>query len=59
VAHIDVYNHRDEFLAKATTTLATVNERTGADAVLRELADVEALRTSVAASGLLVNATNV
>lgn len=59
VAEIDVYNRRDEFWDRAVATVSTVNERTGATAVLRDLGDVPAFRTSVAGAGLLVNATSV
>ena len=59
VRAIDIYSRRDESWHSAAATAATINDRTGATAVLRELADVERFRESVAGSVLLVNATNV
>lgn len=59
VAHIDIYNRRDDTWPIGEQTVQTIAEHTGGTATLRELDDVDAFRASVADSVVLANATNV
>ena len=53
---IDIFNQRDAFYGKAEETAARISSRTGCEITIRDLADVESLRASVARAAVLANA---
>ena len=60
VAAIDVFNRKDEYFDKASDLLGRVKEHAPAcEIALYDLADENALRTSLGESQLLINATSV
>lgn len=56
---IRVFNRKDDFWAITQEKVAHLTEKTGAEVVLCDLDDAEALRAAIADSSLLVNATRV
>ncbi len=59
VESIDVYNRLDEYYTKAEELIDRVKDHAECSITLRDLADTDALRASIAESSLLVNATSV
>ena len=58
-ASIDIFNQRDAFYGKAEETAARITSRTGCKITIRDLADVEGLRASVAGATVLANASKM
>ena len=59
VAHIDVFNRNDSYVAGGRELIARLQEYVSCEVVLYDLEDTDQLRTSIAESTLLVNATVV
>lgn len=59
VAEISIFNRKDEFFARAETTVKNINEKTSCKATLFDLADSDALRKEIEDSYIFVNATGV
>lgn len=58
-AALNIFNRRDPFWDNAERTLEKISSRTGAAAVLHDLADQDALAGALAESSVLIDATNV
>lgn len=59
VAEMSIFNVRDKFWSNAEKTVRKINERTNCRATLYDLADLDRLRTEIASSYLLANATGM
>ena len=59
VAEIDLFNRQDEFYTGAEELIERLKSHSSCNVTLYDLADEAQLRSSIAGSALLVNATNV